>query len=116
MSGNNVGKIPPTKHVADEIRVLRDRLAKLGITAGPNDSNNGSHIELRLQVYPSGEWVLRWGDPQYDQDHRGWWGNSFLPGMDASDEQIYTIASNLVDQAADMAAMDNDCASVNYGV
>ena len=39
-----------------------------------------SEMDVRLQVYPNGDWAVRWGDPSYDQDHRGYWGSSSIPG------------------------------------
>lgn len=31
-------------------------------------------IDVRLQVYPDGQWKVRSGDSSFDQDHRGYWG------------------------------------------
>ncbi len=36
--------------------------------------------DVRLQVYDTGLWMLRWGSSDYDQDHRGYWGASCVPG------------------------------------
>jgi hypothetical protein len=34
-------------------------------------------IEVRLQVTEEGWWLWT-GDPQYDTDHRGWWGSGVI--------------------------------------
>jgi hypothetical protein len=36
--------------------------------------------DVRLQVWPNGGWAVHCGDPSYDQDHRGYWGASCIPG------------------------------------
>lgn len=36
-------------------------------------------VDVRLNVQTSG-WQVLWGDPQYDQDHRGFWGLGSVPG------------------------------------
>jgi hypothetical protein len=59
--------------------------------------------DVRLQVYESemGEWAIRWGDPSFDHDHRGYWGAACVPGgkkrFPSED-----IARDLLDQAKDM--------------
>ena len=50
-------------------------------------------IELRLQVV-DGSWYLHSGDPQYDTDHRGYWGCAFLPVLDEDENgDHYAIES-----------------------
>lgn len=41
-----------------------------------NEMEAGNDCEVRLQVLDEsdGVWELHYGDPQYDQDHRGFWG------------------------------------------
>lgn len=57
-----------------------------------------TECDVRLQVYPSGEWAIRWGLSDYDQDHRGYWGASSVPGCHESFKS-YEIARDLLDQA-----------------
>lgn len=54
--------------------------------------------DVRLQVYPSGQWIVRTGSSDYDQDHRGYWGASGVParGVEFDAE---AVAENLIDQA-----------------
>jgi hypothetical protein len=35
--------------------------------------------DVRLQVYEDGGWAIRVGPSDYDLDHRGFWGASWLP-------------------------------------
>lgn len=115
MVHNNFDKLPSVEQIADEIKALRAQLAKIGVRTADND-NEADHVELRLQVYPSGEWVLRWGSHQYDTDHRGWWGSGSLPSPEASDEQIYDTAADLLEQVSDMVAIDDGYTSAGYGI
>jgi hypothetical protein len=52
-------------------------------------------------------WAVRWGDASYDQDHRGYWGASSVPGpgehFDAKD-----IARDLIEQAKDHHAQGGE--------
>lgn len=69
-------------------------------------------VDVRLQVYESGEWALRFGDPQYDQDHRGFWGSGVLAGDEDGEGylgwEISQLAADLIDQAADDACMGGE--------
>lgn len=56
-------------------------------------------IEVRLQVREDG-WDIHTGDPQYDNDHRGWWGSGFLQRRTNSRE----LAKELREQARDAHA------------
>ena len=55
--------------------------------------------DIRPQVRESG-WCTHTGDPCYDQDHRGWWGESYI-GRSTNCRQL---ARDLIDQARDHAA------------
>lgn len=39
-----------------------------------------TYIDVRLQVYPDGDWAVHSGLADYDTDHRGFWGSSSVPG------------------------------------
>lgn len=60
-------KFPTIKEVALELRQINCNVE------GPCD--------VRLQIYLDGQWRVRWGDVQYDQDHRGFWGFGSVPGV-----------------------------------
>lgn len=74
------------------------------------NANVEGETDVRLQVYDDGEWTLRWGLSDYDQDHRGYWGASGVPGVNrkgrVSRINSRAIAKNLIDQAKDQAADD----------
>lgn len=53
--------------------------------------------DVRLQVYPNGEWAVRYGPSDYDQDHRGHWGAASVHyGMDL--ERLLEVAAYLREQ------------------
>ena len=61
--------------------------------------------DVRLQVLENGDWAVHVCSPDYDQDHRGYWGASCI----SYDRQNLTeLARDLIDQCADALAMDND--------
>jgi hypothetical protein len=64
--------------------------------------------DVRLQVYPDGDWAVRFGPSDYDQDHRGYWGASSVPGHGRR-FGAESVARDLIDQARDMAADNPDC-------
>jgi hypothetical protein len=62
-------KFPSIKSVAAELRKINKFV--------------DDDCEVRLQVYDNDkcvEWAVRWGLPDYDQDHRGYWGYDYVPG------------------------------------
>ncbi len=82
---------PSTESVAEALEDVRSQL------------DMGSDTEVRLQVYPTGQWAVRWGLSDYDQDHRGYWGASSLFQWEES-EGLRTTAEFLIDQAKEQAA------------
>jgi len=52
--------------------------------------------DVRLQVYPDGQWAVRFGLSDYDQDHHGYWGASSVPGKRFNSKDI---ARELLEQA-----------------
>jgi len=59
--------------------------------------------DVRLQVYEDGQWAIRFGLADYDQDHRGFWGASSIDPNDEYDT-LTAVAAELIDQAADACA------------
>lgn len=88
---------PTIEAIATAIRVVNR-------TARP-DTDDG--IDVRLQVYPDGQWSLRWGPSDFDLDHRGYWGSSSVPGWN---HQINAraIARDLKSQAQEQHATSAD--------
>lgn len=56
-------------------------------------------LEVRLQVTDSdtGGFSLHFGDPQYDTDHRGYWGASHVT-RDMPDDAYEIVAEELLEQ------------------
>ena len=73
------------------------------------NANVEGECDVRLQVR-EGEplsWRLNWGPSDYDQDHRGAWGASSIPGVNKGRVgrfNSFETAKDLIDQAKEMAA------------
>jgi len=91
-------RFPKIDDVAAELRDINQSELQ------PEDADEG--IDVRLQVYPDGQWAVRWGLSDYDQDHRGFWGASSVPGNNRRFSSK-DIARDLIDQAKDQHAMDD---------
>lgn len=61
----------------------------------------GQEIEVRLQVLEEGTWQLNEGDPQYDTDHRGFWGSATLTPKSS----CRSIARDLLAEAKESEAV-----------
>ena len=55
-------------------------------------------IEIRLQVVDGSYHVLS-GDPQYDTDHRGFWGCAYLPAVRTTKQDLKDTAKELINDA-----------------
>lgn len=64
-----------------------------------------SECDVRLQLYADGSWCLRSGLSDYDQDGRGYWGASFVPGAGQAFNSV-EVAKDLWEQALDAQADD----------
>lgn len=60
--------------------------------------------DVRLQVYDNGDWAIRYGSADYDQDHRGYWGASAID-TGTTDEDLRYTAIDLLDQAEEQHAL-----------
>lgn len=89
-------RFPSIASVAAELRAVN---ATLDAADFPDDES----CDIRLQVYPDGDWAIRVGDSSYDLDHRGYWGCGSLDGrrFDSAD-----LARDLLDQAREQYACD----------
>lgn len=62
--------------------------------------------DCRLRILPNGNgWQLLTGLSDYDQDHRGLWGASFLP-YDRSN--LTELARDLIEQCRESEAMQSE--------
>lgn len=89
-------RTPPAPVPADLIDELRS------INAETFDDADDEGIAVRLQLVGGG-WTIWWGDPQYDTDHRGFWGDSTVPGNGKKFNPL-EVAEELIDRALDHAA------------
>lgn len=90
---------PALEAIADALRAVNATAQPSGPTAEGEDVS----IDVRLQVYPDGNWAIRWGDSQSDLDHRGYWGAASVPGWNHRFPARET-ARELRDQAQEMHA------------
>ena len=86
--------------VAEEQRYLRRTYHPQDLIS-PGEEYPGT--DVRLQVYPDGQWSLHTGPSDYDQDHRGFWGAAWIPQGVGSCEDI---ARDLLDQVRDHMAQN----------
>lgn len=89
--------IPRTADLIKDIRGILEENRRLGVF-GEDDT-----IDLRLQVHANGNWALHAGDPQYDTDHRGFWGSTSVSRV-ASYVEINEASDHLVTQVMDAIA------------
>lgn len=66
-----------------------------------------SECDVRLQVYEDGQWAIRWGLSDYDQDHRGYWGSSSIEPTSTFGD-LLEVAKDLISQAEEQEAQDHD--------
>lgn len=70
-----------------------------GMVESDNDTPS---IDVRLQVWPSGQWTMHSGDACYDADHAGFWGASCVTADDTT-ESLRETAKQLRDDAMEDA-------------
>jgi|GEM_PF-6854379 len=92
-------RFPSIADVAAELRSINKQQS--------SDDGDDGGIDVRLQVHTDGNWTVNWGSSDYDQDHRGYWGSSSVPGdnrrFDSKD-----IARDLIEQAREQKATGGD--------
>ena len=91
-------KFPSIKAIASELVAINRE-----ISLEPEDVDEG--CDIRLQVYPDGSWAIRVGRSDYDQDHRGYWGASSVPG-DRKRFNSRDVARDLIEQARGQRACE----------
>ncbi len=67
------------------------------------DSADDEGVDVRLNVQADGSWSVLWGLSDYDQDHRGYWGASSVPGNKRR-FRSRDVARDLLEQVKDHAA------------
>lgn len=86
-------RFPSIAHVAHDLRLINAEQ----IEESDNEDEQG--IDVRLRVYDGG-WQILSGLSDYDQDHRGFWGCSSVPG-NGKRFRSEEIARDLIEQARD---------------
>jgi len=79
-------------NVAAVLRRIHNEARRIGV----DDS-----YDVRLRVLTSApvDWEVLWGDAQYDTDHRGYWGASYMPNPQESEElDAEVIARELIEE------------------
>ncbi len=96
---------PTADEVVLSLRVYRDKYAEppaLDEDGEPDEDNDGG-LDVRLQVWPDGDWTTRFGNSSYDQDHRGYWGSGYVIAAD-TDAELLDLAKDMVEQCKEHAA------------
>lgn len=88
-------KFPSIQDVASALRSQK-RWCEKGDEGG---------IDVRLQVMEGGSWAIRTGDSSYDQDHRGYWGSSYL----TRSSNCRDLAYEMLEECKDQEAMERSC-------
>lgn len=96
-------RFPTVVEIASCVEDYRDTLRTYDPADIADEEGNPSG-DIRLQVYPSGEWSIHTGSSDYDQDHRGYWGCATVSPTDTYSE-IRNIARTLISEAKDSYAM-----------
>lgn len=87
-------------------RYLKANFNPADLTESKDETAGG---DIRLQVlagpdFPNPRWRVWEGDSQFDTDHRGYWGASFVP-LGVSRKDSMTIARELIGEAQESEAM-----------
>jgi hypothetical protein len=90
-------KFPSIANVANDLRAINQNV----------ESDDEHGCDVRPQVYLDGQYIVRAGDAQYDQDHRGFWGASTIPGVVKGKVRRFdsrAIARDLIEQCREAYA------------
>jgi len=103
MARNPKLRFPRIRDVARELLAINRE-----IEGAPEDADNGGGVDVRLCVQDDGSWLVLFGDASYDQDHRGYWGASSVPGSKNGRPKRFRsrdIARSLLDQVIEEYAI-----------
>jgi hypothetical protein len=96
-------RFPSIKDVSAELRAEYATVEWAMLAKDNDESLDECYLDVRLQVYESGSWAIRSGDPCYDTDHHGYWGASCIAQCDTP-KTLRETAKDLINQARDMKA------------
>lgn len=91
-------KFPSIRDVAHSLQNIHSDL--LTATDGGDELGEDGRVDVRLQVYPGGDWEVHSGDPSYDTDHRGFWGCASIP-CKRERWSSYAVARDLISECRD---------------
>lgn len=60
-------------------------------------------VDVRLRIHPDISWDLLWGDPQFDNDHRGFWSYNSVSGSSC----VTSVAEEMLEAVKDEFYMNN---------
>lgn len=95
---------PTCRSLTQELVEVRDAISGYAPEDITEPGEESPGVDVRLQVQGGG-WYLHSGDAQYDQDHRGWWGTSWLR-QGVTREELRCVARDLRDQVLDHYYME----------
>lgn len=102
--------LPETYEVVEVLKMLRDECPACTCEAG--DSNHEwdceTMVPVRLQV-TEGDWQINHGDPGYDQDHRGFWGETTI-AADDDDDVLDLAAQQMLNEVEEEIAVEEEWA------
>ena len=78
----------------EEVKAELERI--IAFTNFDDLGQDDGYIDVRLRVF-EGDWEVKFGDSQYDTDHRGDWGYSAI----CEDSDLEEIAQELIDEVLD---------------
>lgn len=104
-------KFPSIARVSAELRRINTTVIDVCAEHGADcEDDCAAYIDVRLQVYPDGDWAVHSGLADYDTDHRGFWGSSSVPGNGRRFSST-DIARDLIGQAREAYA--EECSAVD---
>lgn len=77
--------------IASDLEAIQISIPQMDLEPPDDDEDGEPGLDVRLRVFEGG-WEVLHGDSQYDTDHRGRWGLSFL----SESSEVKEIARELL--------------------
>ncbi len=78
----------------EEVKAELERIAAFTDFDDLGQDDDG-YLDVRLRVF-EGDWEVKFGDSQYDTDHRGSWGYASI----CEDSDLSEVAQELIDEVS----------------
>lgn len=75
----------------EEVKAELERIVEF--TNFDDLGQDDGYLDVRLRVF-EGDWEIKFGDSQYDTDHRGLWGYASI----SEESDLEEIAQELIDE------------------